>query len=346
MSRYDERMLLRRVTLFFVGLLDLVLLFALAAAYPVPRERLGAVARMRAVPVPLFPGDPARVRVGALTYLGGVRLESPDPAFGGFSAMHVASDGRITLLSDAGNVVSFRLDRAWQVVDPQFSDLGAGPGWERHKSRRDSESLAGDPATGRFWVGFEGRNAIFRFTDITLSKSSGYASPMVMRGWPTNGGAETLIHLQRGGFIAISETGFWQAGGARAAVRFADDPVDHPDRGFRFAYAPPKGYDPSDGVQLPDGRLLILNRRISPTEWFTAKLVLVDLRDIRRGATVAGREIATLDAPATRDNFEAVAVTREGGALILWMATDDNLQWPEQSLLFKFRLDVPPLQKR
>ena len=40
------------------------------------------------------------------------------------------------------------------------------------------------------------------------------------------------------------------------------------------------------------------------------------------------------------DNFEALAAVREGKDTILWIASDDNLEAWEQSLLLKFRLDL------
>jgi hypothetical protein len=39
------------------------------------------------------------------------------------------------------------------------------------------------------------------------------------------------------------------------------------------------------------------------------------------------------------DNFEALAITREGADTIVWIASDDNGEFWEQSLLLKFRLN-------
>src|SRR3546814_4923161 len=77
----------------------------------VPRlPLLGDRAVIHAERVALREGHPEVTRIGQLEWLGGVSLTSPDPAFGGFSAMHVAGD-RFTLLSDGGNVVRFRMGR-------------------------------------------------------------------------------------------------------------------------------------------------------------------------------------------------------------------------------------------
>jgi hypothetical protein len=291
-----------------------------------------------ATPVALDSHDPARVRIGALTYLGGVRLSSPDPAFGSFSAMQVMGD-RFLLVSDGGNMVRFRMGADFQVRDAAFGDISLGPGNGQRKADRDVESLATDPATGDIWLGFERENAIWRY-DASLARRARFAHPLAMRDWSANGGPEAMARLRDGRFIVVSEStrprGFRNG---RAALMFAGDPTEVPGRAFSFAYLPPAGFNPSDMAELPDGRLLILNRRFAVPALFTAKLVLVDPTAIRPGAAVSGREIAHFEAPLLHDNFEALAVTREGPDTILWIASDDNQQFWERSLLLKFRID-------
>jgi hypothetical protein len=69
-------------------------------------------------------------------------------------------------------------------------------------------------------------------------------------------------------------------------------------------------------------------------------LTLIDPRRIRTGMTIRGREIARLAPPLTVDNFEGLAITREHGATMLWMVSDDNLLFLQRTLLMKFRLDL------
>ena len=102
---------------------------------------------------------------------------------------------------------------------------------------------------------------------------------------------------------------------------------------------PPAGYDPTDAAELPDGRLLVLNRRLTLSGLFTARLVVIDIRGVRAGGVVAGTEIARFERPLLHDNFEALAVTQEDGDTIVWIASDDNGEFWEQSLLLKFRLE-------
>ncbi|MBC9034764.1 esterase-like activity of phytase family protein [Sphingomonas sp. JC676] len=305
------------------------------------RVRLGSVPEMRTVRVPLDPSDPARTRLGALTYLGGARLVSRDRVFGGFSAMQVLGD-RFTLLSDRGNIVQFRMGSDWRAREIRFADLPSGPGTGAFREDRDSESLTYDPVAGKFWVGFEQRNAIWRY-DGNFLKGEGAARPPVMRDWSGSGGAESLVRLHDGRFMVISETTRPDGGhrrGERVALIFARDPTDPAGPIAVLSYVPPKGYDPSDAAELPDGRLLVVNRRITLRDLFTAKLTVVDIRGAKAGTVLRGAEIATFAAPVQHDNFEALAITRESGTTILWIASDDNNEWWQQSLLLKFRLDL------
>ncbi|MGK6320783.1 esterase-like activity of phytase family protein [Sphingomonas sp. DT-204] len=287
-------------------------------------------------PVALGAGDPQRI--GALTFLGGLQLLSDDPAFGGFSSMTVDGD-RFTLLSDGGLLFGFRMAPPMRPHNPWFGVLPAGPrsGWR--KLDRDSESMVRDPASGRIWVGFERFNMIWRYTP-GFARPEGAATPPAMRDWPINSGAETMVRLRGGGFLVFSE-GQKAPGGGKAVLRFLGDPVSAPRRGFAFAYLPPRHYRPVDAAELPDGRLLVLNRRFSLGTGFVNKLTLVDTRKVKPGQRVVGREIAALESPLIHDNFEGIAITREGGATIVWLVSDDNLSWFQRTLLLKFRLDLP-----
>src|SRR3954470_15509173 len=107
----------------------LMLALALSCQWSGTPERpmLGDVADLTATPVPLDPGDPKHVKVGALTFIGGVRLTSKDLAFGGYSSMTI-DRGLFTLLSDGGTIVRFRLDDRFRLSAPGFGDLPVGPG--------------------------------------------------------------------------------------------------------------------------------------------------------------------------------------------------------------------------
>jgi hypothetical protein len=280
--------------------------------------------------------EPHVTRVGDLVWLGGIKLASSDPAFGGFSSLHVAGD-RFTLLSDGGDIVRFAMGRDFRLHDPSIAELPGGPGTGWAKRDRDSESMSVDPKTGAIWVGFENSNDFWRY-DPTFRHVEAHVAPPVMRNWVLNEGPEAMMLLPGGGMATIDETTPWPKQHGRGGIVFFGDPVQHPRWGFRFNYLPPKGYDVSDMTLLPDGRWLILNRAFTRLR-FSNVLTIVDPGQIKPGATVRGHAIATIAAPLLHDNFEGVAVTREGRATIIWLVSDDNQFALQRSLLFKFRLD-------
>ena len=123
---------------------------------PLPRPDL----RIRAAGWVPQGGWPARI--GALEPVGAIELSSPDPAFGGFSAL-VLAGGQATMLSDGGYTLSIMI-RGGRVRRTHVALLRDGPreGWSRDD--RDTESLTRDPSTGRWWVGYENANAVWRYT--------------------------------------------------------------------------------------------------------------------------------------------------------------------------------------
>lgn len=266
-------------------------------------------------------------------------LRSRDHAFGGYSAMLVEGD-RFTLVSDGGNILRFRLDSQFQLSEVSVGDLPGGPGtgWQKHD--RDSEAMTIDPETGQIWVSFERYNMIWRYAP-GLVRAERWAAPPAMADWSPNGGAESMVRLHNGRFLVISEKARPKGNPkGREAFAFTTDPTVAPHRGFPFIYTPPEGYDPVEMIELPDQRLLILNRRFSLPGLFSNKLVVVDGDAVKPGATVEGEEILNLASPLIHDNFEAMAVSKEGKDLILWLASDDNQQFWERSYVLKFRLKL------
>jgi hypothetical protein len=302
-----------------------------------PMPLFSARTNMWVEPVSLDPARPQRTQVGALTFLGGIALKSHDPAFGGFSSLTVVGD-RFTLLSDGGTFAQFRMDGDWRPRDIRFGNLPAGPGQGWAKEDRDSESMTRDPVTGDLWVGFENWNAIWRYAP-DFARAEGAARPLAMRRWPYNLGPESLVRLRDAHFLTIAEGNRIDKARWREALVFAGDPTRDTRPLFRWFYVPPSGFNPSDATELPNGDILIINRRFDLPFRFTATLTIVKRTAIRPGAMVKGQPVATFIAPLIQDNFEGVAVTREGSATILWLVSDDNQSILQRSLLLKFRLD-------
>lgn len=301
-------------------------------------------APLSATRVALDPRDHDRTRLGKLTFLGGIHLTSTDPAFGGFSSLTVSGD-RFTMLSDGGNVLRFRMGSDWRPQTIWSGPLPDGPGVGWVKSDRDSESMTTD---GRHvWLGFERANAIWRYTE-DFHHADGQVKPKAMRKWPGNGGAEAMTELPDGRFAIISEQAhvpprYWASSDkarlkTRIGLLFSGDPLRDPTP-RRFAYIATGRYDVSDATALPDGDLVVLNRRFSLPFRFSTLIVRVKAADVVPGGIARPEPLATLDAPLVHDNFEGIAATRQGDATILWIVSDDNESLLQRTLLLKFRLD-------
>jgi hypothetical protein len=290
---------------------------------PVPARTILSFA-----PLPLDPGSPDRRTVGRLDYLGGWQVTSNDPRFGGISAMSVGGDG-VTAMSDTGSLIRFPLPGSAGAA--RIERLPDGPGSPRIKSDRDAESLV--VHGGRAWIGFERSNAVWRYRRGDW-RAEAWAAPAAMRKWRSNRGSEAMIRLPGGRFLVFSEG----SGGDSPVLLFEGDPSERGGRATAMRYRPPEGYRITDAALLPGGAILVLNRRIALFEGFSARLSLIAAAQLKPGAILAAKEIAALSRPLTVDNMEALSVTREGGRTILWIASDDNFNPLQRTLLLKFAL--------
>lgn len=289
-------------------------------------------AELRFEQVPLDEDDPGRPRLGALTYLGGWSITSGNRRFGSISAMHVEA-GRVTAVSDAGTVITFPLPAGGRSR-ARLETLRQGPGRAGDKLARDAESLliAGD----RAWVAFENRNAVWRYARGSW-RAEAAARPREMRRWPFNRGSEAIARLADGRFLIMAEA--ISGDGTSLALLFDGDPALPESSALEFRYRPPAGYKVTDAAVLPDGRVLVLTRRFAILEGFSARLTVLRLpRRLVSGMIVGGEEIARFEPPVTTDNFEALSVGRENGRSILWIASDDNFNPLQRTLLLRFAL--------
>ena len=283
--------------------------------------------------IPLDLDRPSRTRVGKLEWLGGWIMRGDDTRFGGLSALHVA-DGKVIALSDLGYIFEFPVPAGEGRLPLRVVPLKDGQHPWRRKKDRDTESLA--VFGGTAWIGFEIRPAIWRYR-LGDWKGLGGLTPERMKEWPGNGGAEAMLRLADGRFLVFSEEED-AGGGTTEVLLFGGDPTAPGAKPARLRYRPPEGYLVTDVAQLPDGRLLLLNRGYGVPVGFLAKLTVARLPAPRPDAVIEGKEVATLQPPLAVDNMEGLSITSEGGRTIVWLVSDDNLIPLQRSLLLKFAL--------
>jgi hypothetical protein len=281
--------------------------------------------------LPLDKSDPTKRTIESLDYLGGWAIRSDDPRFGGISAMHVEND-EIVALSDAGSVIRFAVPGRGAPTADIFP-LPAGPGSSSNKGDRDVEAMSAHK--GKYWLAFEGANEVWRYSRSWKSKAS--AAPPAMKDWPMNVGSEAMLRLSNGRFVLFREEKA-RADGTIEALLFEGDPAVANVKVAPIRYRPPEGYRITDAATLPDGRLLFLNRRFGLPNFFTAKLTLSPKPPAGAIALLSGEEIAHFQLPLPVDNMEALSVTREDGRTIVWLASDDNLNPIQRTILLKLAL--------
>lgn len=248
-----------------------------------------ATAEVRLEPLAL-PSAPGTLRPGALW-----ALSSPEPRFGGLSALAIEGEELIAI-TDSGAVV--RWPRGGGTAS--FRDLPAGPGRPEWKVHRDSEALVRDPVAGGWWVTFEQFHSAWRYDEGFTRALERRDVPLATR-W-RNWGLEGAIP-RKGGLLLLAENGGGVAlpSAARVTVR-----------------APAQI---ADAARLADGRVVVALRTARP--WGLVNR-LGWLRG--EGSGYAAEPFATL--PLGRwDNVEGLAAeTLPGGSTRLWFVTDDDFR--------------------
>lgn len=295
------------------------------------RDPPPAVSLIHFTPVELDAAAPSSKRLGRLAFLGGWSLTSNDPRFGGISALRVEGQ-QVLALSDAGWRSIFPLPSRDGSVRASIAMLDGGLGPAAEKWNRDAESLVAHGPD--LWVGYEQANSIWRYHRRDFSVG-GSATPPAMERWTANSGVEAIVRLADGRFLVFNEG----KGGESEALLFEGDPAVAGTSAQRLRYRPPDGFRITDAALLPDGRLALLHRRVALFEGFTAKLTVARLPVLAAGAVIEGEEAAAFDGAVTRDNFEAMSAGLEGGRTVIWLASDDNYNMMQRTLLLKFALD-------
>lgn len=303
----------------------------------------------RVVPLPSPPPGAARAALRPFTLAGAWRLDIAAPGLamfklGGLSALLPRRDGRLVAFDDRDHNLRF----APPGAPPERPAIGNTARARAPALRSpDSEAATLDPATGRVWIAWESSGQISR-------QDPGGGDPRVvtvpaMARWPANRGAESLARLRDGRFVVLCEAfADSETATAHEGLLFPFDPVAGAAPA-RFRLIGPARFSPSDMAALPDGRVLILFRRLV---WplpirFAARIAIADPAAIRPGGDWRATVIAQLEPPLPVDNYEGIAVVpAPRGHLTVWLVSDANGAASQRTLLLKLDLDPKALPRR
>lgn len=317
-----------------------------AAAFVLSSEiSTAAPVEIAAHPIPVFRSGADGNRLGALEFVGGMVLSSREPLFGAWSSVRFLPDGeRFVGVFDTGHWFTGRLVRDGEgrisgLADADISQMTDAAG-QMHpgKANMDAESLA--LRSGEVIVGFEQRHRIdvYPADTFTSDRPTHFLPlPFSIRELRGNGGLETLVVAPAGSplagsLVAIAERSVDKEGHLFAAI------VDGPMKGV-FKVVRRDDFDITDGAFLPDGNLLLLERRFSFATGVGMRIRRIDGKTIRAGAVVDGEILLEASLREAIDNMEGLdVVAGPDGSTRLIVVSDDNHSILQRNLMLEFRL--------
>ncbi len=252
---------------------------------------------------------------GPFMPVGAWELRADDPRLDGVSAL-VREGEEFLAITDSGVAIRFpRPGTASPVM--RLSDLPSGPGVPMRKAGNDAEAMARDPAGRGWWVAFESVHQL-RLFDDRLTRTLAVV-PLDGRRWTDNGGVEGMAAVPGGVLLFAEEGDMVQRFDGRELASWRIDP---PGR-------------LGDAARLPDGRILLLLRRLSPLGFSNG----VALYDPARGTTLFLGRLTF----GHLDNAEGLAVEpMPGGFVRLWVITDRDSRARGRTLLAAYHWKVRP----
>ncbi len=301
---------------------------------------------VKASPITQFKIGSPDAQFGRLTFMGGLEMTASERNFGALSAFRFLDGGAQFIgVSDTGfwYAGAVERDEAGRPVgvssfrmNPVRNDEGEG---FRKKWQADAEGLAvwGDEIT----VTFERDHRIStgKLDPATLTvKLREETLPIPANELRRNKGFETLATSPESGplgtaRIAVTEKSLDKAGNIFAAV------LEGKEKGVFFV-ARNGEYDITDGDFLPNGDLLLLERRFNMADGIGMRLRLIKGGSIEPEATVNGEILLEADLAYQIDNMEALDVWQDtAGDTRVTLLSDDNHSILQRNLLLEFKLD-------
>ena len=303
---------------------------------------------VRTIPIATFLAGDAETHFGSLEFRGGLELVSRDGAFGALSGLDFAADGKtLYAVADTGFWFAARLieqdGRPVGLEDAKLAAMLGGDGKPpATKAANDAEGLrlihdedGGDKAL----VSYEQTVAVRAFAgpDVAGATPKRLTLPKFVKGLRRNQGLEAIavapaVGALGGATVVIAERSLDAAGNHRGFI------LSGPKTGA-FTLRRSDDFDVSDAVFLPDGDLLVLERRFSFSAGFAMRIRRIAVGDIRPGALVDGPNLIEADDRNQIDNMEGLAVRlAENGETLLTLVSDDNHNLLQRTLLLQFAL--------
>ena len=320
-----------------------VLLLGLLLAPPIFADLL-KILDITVKPIELNTENPQQNIVGKLKYIKGYSIASDYEHFGGLSGLSYAREAEDispVFVSDRGEVGQFKLNQNYKPYFASIQFISGIPWKTSPKKIADAEGIVRLKVKDSDYtlISFEHLHRIMAYS---ADHKNGKPLPLpaeigMLR---SNGGLETMEALSDGRLFLMAEHPTIKTkqhfGWIGSAPK--DNLLD-----FRYItrlIAPPKGYSPTDATELPNGDVLVLLRRFTPTDGVSAKFWRIKKAMLDSSDTITGEVIATLKPPLNVDNMEGIAVidiSKDGNPIIA-VISDDNFNSFQRTLLMIFEI--------
>lgn len=284
-------------------------------------------------------------RFGKLEFVGGMVMSAPEKLFGAISSIRFRPNGEdFIAVLDTGHWLTGRVTRdavgalsglAEVRITPMLDMSGREP---PRKMEMDAEGLA--LRDGKVLVSYEQRHRIDIYPD------PGFATSKPLDRLPHlipnnelrhNGGMEALAVSPAdsplaGALVVVAEKSIDTDGNLLAAI------LEGPLKGT-FAVTHHPSFDVTDGAFLPNGDLLLLERRFNFAEGVGMRIRRIRGADIRPGAVVDGEILMEAGMAYQIDNMEGMDVVKgPDGSTRLIIVSDDNHSFLQRNLMLEFKL--------
>lgn len=287
----------------------------------------------------------SETRFGPLEFVGGLSMTSSGRHFGALSGIGFVTPGRDFVgVADTGFWFFGRVERDGEgrpsgIADFRMQPMVGGDG-QPIEGKFDSDAESIDVSGRRVTASFERAHRIveFELTEAGIGEPRREIDFLVPRNeLRQNRGFETVATAPQdgplaGARVAVTEKSLDAKGDLFAAV------LEGPRRGI-FTVARSGEFDVTDGAFLPNGDLLLLERKFAMATGVEMRLRRIDGDTIRKGARVEGEILMAANMAYQIDNMEGLEVwRRDDGALIVSLVSDDNHSILQRNLYLEFRL--------
>lgn len=307
----------------------------------------GEPVKVRTKDIETFRIGHADIEFGKLTFLGGLELLASDRKIGGLSGL-ISLDGgdRFLAVTDNGHWVTGAIEQApngrpLDIKDVSYAQL-LGHDGKTLTARWGHDTEALTLSETGLYVTAETRNAIYHYPwPIATGKEQMIGEVALVdeiRSLPRNAGLESLATPPEDGplagkLIAIAES-------SPSDFQDLKGYIIGPEGTERFSINRENRFDATDAAFLPNGDLVLMERRFNLRDLIGLRLRRFEAASILPGAKLEGEILLEADYGYQIDNMEALSIHQnDKGETILTLLSDNNRSLLQRTVFLRFRLD-------